>query len=204
MVTPVVGSGGEVYQKSKKAKQSRQGDAWGERRYGSYAFLTSAVDGGEWSASRPVRALPRGRDPGAQCTRGWVGLRASMDTEVRGKIPCPWQGSNPDRPVVQPVARHYTDWATRLLKNHIAILNFHFGHWNTVMCVRILFKGRNFCAAWVTVRFPRRVLVHEVDVVLWCSVFCGNEVCHLRMNSALYCASFKITEYQKGNCRKVT
>jgi hypothetical protein len=24
------------------------------------------------------------------------------------------QGSNPDRPVVQPVARHYTDWATQL------------------------------------------------------------------------------------------
>jgi hypothetical protein len=27
---------------------------------------------------------------------------------------CLCQGSNLDRPVVQPVARHYTDWATRL------------------------------------------------------------------------------------------
>jgi hypothetical protein len=28
------------------------------------------------------------------------------------------RGSNFDRPVVQPVARHYTDWATRLTKMH--------------------------------------------------------------------------------------
>jgi hypothetical protein len=38
--------------------------AWGERRYGSYSFLTSALDGGEWSASRPGRSLPpRKRTP---------------------------------------------------------------------------------------------------------------------------------------------
>jgi hypothetical protein len=29
-----------------------------EERYSSYSFLTSALDGGEWSASRPRRALP--------------------------------------------------------------------------------------------------------------------------------------------------
>jgi hypothetical protein len=34
----------------------------GKRRYSSYSFLTSALDGGEWSASRPGRALPRGKD----------------------------------------------------------------------------------------------------------------------------------------------
>jgi hypothetical protein len=36
---------------------------WGERRYSSYSFLTSALDGGEWSASRSGRALSRGKDP---------------------------------------------------------------------------------------------------------------------------------------------
>jgi hypothetical protein len=50
--------------------------------------------------------------PGAHCTGGWVGPRAGLDPEARGKILCPRQGSNPDRPVVQPVVRHYTDWAT--------------------------------------------------------------------------------------------
>jgi hypothetical protein len=35
----------------------------GERRYSSYSFTTSALDGGEWPASRPDSALPRGKDP---------------------------------------------------------------------------------------------------------------------------------------------
>jgi hypothetical protein len=36
-----------------------------------------------------------------------VGPRAGLDTEDRGKILCPYRGSNPDLPVVQPVVRHY-------------------------------------------------------------------------------------------------
>jgi hypothetical protein len=35
----------------------------GERKYSSYSFLTSALGGSERSASRPGRALPRGKDP---------------------------------------------------------------------------------------------------------------------------------------------
>jgi len=38
-----------------------------------------------------------------------VGPRAGLDTEARGKILCPCRGSNLDRPVVQPVVRHYTN-----------------------------------------------------------------------------------------------
>jgi hypothetical protein len=33
----------------------------GERRYSSYSFSTSALDGGERSASRPGRVLPPGK-----------------------------------------------------------------------------------------------------------------------------------------------
>jgi hypothetical protein len=32
-----------------------------ERRYSSYSFSTWALDGGEWSASRPGRALAPGK-----------------------------------------------------------------------------------------------------------------------------------------------
>jgi hypothetical protein len=39
------------------------GGTWGERKYSSYSYLTSAPDGGEWSASRPGRALPPGKGP---------------------------------------------------------------------------------------------------------------------------------------------
>jgi hypothetical protein len=42
---------------------TRHGGAWGERRYISYSFLTTALDGGECSASRPGHALSRGKDP---------------------------------------------------------------------------------------------------------------------------------------------
>jgi hypothetical protein len=65
--------------------------------------------GGEWSASRRGRAFTPGeRTPGAHWTGGWVGPRAGLDTEAIGKILYPRRESNPDRPVVQPVVRHYT------------------------------------------------------------------------------------------------
>jgi hypothetical protein len=67
----------------------------GERMYSSYSFLTSALEGGEWSASGPSRVLP----PSTHCIGGWVGPRASLDAEVRGKILCLSRGSNPSRPV---------------------------------------------------------------------------------------------------------
>jgi hypothetical protein len=35
----------------------------GDRGYSSYSFLTSALEGGEWSASRSGRALPPGKEP---------------------------------------------------------------------------------------------------------------------------------------------
>jgi hypothetical protein len=49
--------------RGKKVKPSRYTPcvAWGERKYSSYLLLTSALDGGEWSASRPGRALPPGK-----------------------------------------------------------------------------------------------------------------------------------------------
>jgi hypothetical protein len=57
------------------------------------------------------RFTPEERTPGTHCSGGWVGHRAGLDTEDRGKILCPCRGSNPDSPVVQPVVRHYTAWA---------------------------------------------------------------------------------------------
>jgi hypothetical protein len=66
------------------------------------------------------------RTPGTHCTGGSVGLRASMDTEVRGIILFPCRGSNPDLPVVQSVVRHYTDWATPAPFFTMTRINFSF------------------------------------------------------------------------------
>jgi hypothetical protein len=101
--------------RGKSSPATRHEGAWGERRYSSYSFLTSALDGGVVSVTPRPRFTPGERTPGTHCTGGWVGLRAGLDTEATGKILCPCRGSNLDRPVVQPVARHYTDWATRLI-----------------------------------------------------------------------------------------
>jgi hypothetical protein len=58
------------------------------------------------------RFTPGEKIPGTHCTGSWVGPRAGPDSEVRGRILCLCRKSNLDRPVVQSVARHYTDWAT--------------------------------------------------------------------------------------------
>jgi hypothetical protein len=45
-----------------------------DRRYSSYSFLTPALEGGEWSASRPGRALPAGKEPPVPTVQeaGWA------------------------------------------------------------------------------------------------------------------------------------
>jgi hypothetical protein len=54
-----------------------------------------------------------------------VGPRAGLDTEVRGKILYPLPGIELDLPVVQPVARHYTELTrlTRHVFSHDNLLN---------------------------------------------------------------------------------
>jgi hypothetical protein len=82
----------------------------GEKRKSSYSFLTSALDGGEWSASRPGRALPPGKGPPVS-----VGQEAGWTPEPvwTQRLEEKFSASIGDRtPVVQSVVRHYTDWAT--------------------------------------------------------------------------------------------
>jgi hypothetical protein len=82
----------------------------GDRRYSSYSFLTSAVEGGEWPASRPGRTLPPGNEPPVPIVQeaGWApepvrtqGLEEKSSASVGGQTPA-----------VQSVVRRYTDWAT--------------------------------------------------------------------------------------------
>jgi hypothetical protein len=53
---------------------TRHGGAWGERRYSSCSFSTSALDGGEWSASRLGRAFTPGEGPPVPIVQeaGWA------------------------------------------------------------------------------------------------------------------------------------
>jgi hypothetical protein len=91
-------------------------DEW---MYGSNHSLTSALDGGEWSASRPGRFTPKEGALGTHWIGGWVGPRAVLDAVVKKKIPSPCRESNPTTPIIQLVAQRYTEWATTALKQYL-------------------------------------------------------------------------------------
>jgi hypothetical protein len=84
----------------------------GERRYSSYSFSTSALEGGEWSASRPGRFFTPGKEPPVPILQeaGWAPeLVWTQRVEEKSSA------SIGDRtPGAQSVASHYSDWATRL------------------------------------------------------------------------------------------
>jgi hypothetical protein len=89
----------------KKVKQSRNTyiEAKGERRYSSYSFTTSALDGREWSASRPGCALPRGKDSPIPTVQeaGWAWEPVcTQRLEEKSSLPPPGiEPQSPSRPV---------------------------------------------------------------------------------------------------------
>jgi hypothetical protein len=80
----------------------------GVLRYSSTHSFTSALDGGEWSASRSSRFTPREKAAGTHWIGGWVGPRAVLDALVKRKIPSPRRESNRRTPIVEPIAQRYT------------------------------------------------------------------------------------------------
>jgi hypothetical protein len=103
-----------------------------ERRYSSYSFTTSALDGGELSVSHPGYALPQGKGPPVQ-EAGWAPEPVwTQRLEEKSFAPAG----------IEPVARHYTAWATPAhcpqtyrMKNpwilHPFVLMFHFQNYST-------------------------------------------------------------------------
>jgi hypothetical protein len=91
-----------------KVKQSRfmPWRCLGGEEYSCYSFTTSALDGGEWSASRPGRILALGKGPPVPIGQetGWAPMPA-WTQRLEEKFFGFCLGSNLDRPVVQPVVR---------------------------------------------------------------------------------------------------
>jgi hypothetical protein len=101
----------EIKGKSKAVPLHTYGGEGGEE-YSSCSFITSALDGGEWSASRADRALSPGKGPPTPIGQeaGWASEPVWTQRLDKSFRFCRW--SNLDRPVVQSVVGHYTDWTT--------------------------------------------------------------------------------------------
>jgi hypothetical protein len=86
-----------------------------ERKYSSQSFLTSALNRDEWSTSRIGRAVAPGKVLPVPILQeaGWA-PEPVWTQRLEEKSFCLCSGSNLDHLVIQPVARHYTDWATWL------------------------------------------------------------------------------------------
>jgi hypothetical protein len=69
-------------------------EAQGERRYSSYSFMTSALDGVSGQRHSSAAFYPRRKDLRHPLDRKLGGPRADLDTEARGKILSPLLGIN--------------------------------------------------------------------------------------------------------------
>jgi hypothetical protein len=85
---------------------------WGSGDVALQAFLTSALDGGEWSASGPGHFNPRERASDTHWIRGCVSPRACLDAVVKRKIPS----------IIQPVAQRFTTELSRFLINSVDVM----------------------------------------------------------------------------------
>jgi hypothetical protein len=93
--------------------------------------LTSALDGGEWSASRPGHFTPRGKAPFTHWIGGWVGCTAILDAVVKRKILSPRRESNPRTPIAQPVAQRYREMVCTKINAEDTMRKFIFWIHNT-------------------------------------------------------------------------
>jgi hypothetical protein len=106
----------------------------GERRYSSYSYLTSALDG--VSGQRFT--------PGTHWTGGWVGPRASLDAESRRRILCPCRGSKSGRPV-RSQSLYWLSWF---------LIEYCF--WRTICFPHFLWEIMNYylCCLWSDMSSP--------------------------------------------------
>jgi hypothetical protein len=69
--------------------QHHQTKAYGRVEVWLYAFLISALDSDECSASRSGRFIPRERAVGAQCIEAWMCSRAAVVTVLKSQLSAP-------------------------------------------------------------------------------------------------------------------
>jgi hypothetical protein len=93
--------------KIQNVKQSRN-ISWRRRRRECTA-PTSSLNGVNFQCHTPASLYPRQWTRGTHCTGGWVGHRAGLNSEVRGKFQLPLPGIehvSPGRPIRSRILRY--------------------------------------------------------------------------------------------------
>jgi len=100
-----------------------------------YSFTASALDGGEQSASPPVRFTHDDTHSDIRWTEGWVELKASREALEERKIPGPYREQNHDFLQVQPrrVLNYIHKTTCKLVKNRV-IYQCNFRLWCRNIC----------------------------------------------------------------------
>jgi hypothetical protein len=99
-----------TYKIKSKAVPLHDMEALADEGNSYYPFLTLELYGGECQRHAPA-AFTLGIGPRYPLNRRLGGLQSWSGRRLEEKSFRLYRGSNLDRPVVQPVARHYTDWA---------------------------------------------------------------------------------------------
>jgi hypothetical protein len=94
--------------------------AYGEVDLQIRIFLTSALAGGEWSASRPCRFTPGERAPGTHWIGGWGGEKNINQNLVQKEIKRRLNSGNACYHSVQKLL------SSRLLSKSVKIRNYNF------------------------------------------------------------------------------
>jgi hypothetical protein len=127
-----------------------------------HIFLTSALDGREWAASRPGHIIVREIALGTHSIGGWVGPTTGLDTTKKIKIYCPCRESIPS----------FSDWAKLwpILKHELNIFKISYrkkcntvfiqkSHLALVHCVFAVLADLLFLSRWHTVLQHFRMLL---------------------------------------------
>jgi hypothetical protein len=169
-----------IWQEEKWSRYTPWG-VCGERRHSSYSFLTSALERGQWSASRPGRALHPGKGPPVPTGPQWRSWR-------RGQRKNPLPLSEIIVPVVRSAVRHCSDWATWFSFIWEDNINLDFNkvehedlHW--IICFGI---GSRSALSWI---LQGAFVFHKTDGISWLAerLSASKQICfRMELNSPIF------------------
>jgi hypothetical protein len=135
---------------------------------GLSSTLTSALDAGEWSASRLDHFTPSKKVPCTHWTESWVCPRAGLDLWEKRKCLAPAAVRTPDRSVLVKIS------TTLSQINNMNILSTHLAYFHLLLDSGNTEAGLTQFLHWW--RVPKIGMSYIYDQKLWKSAKCASKV----------------------------